>query len=127
MVIAHEGAQQTQRRRTVLWWVVGSLGVALGVAGAVWFGLAATVGRVSWTDIGYHVVDDRTVDVRYDVHRPSGTAVVCVVRALDQGYGTVGVVEVRIPAGEATAVPRNDRVRTTSRAVTGLVKDCRAA
>lgn len=109
---------------TLKWWVVGVIGCTLGVAVAVWLGLAMTSDPVTWTDLGYHVVDDRTVDVTYDVHRPPGRDVTCVVRALDLQFGTVGITEVDVPATSEPSVHRTDRVRTTTRAVTGVVKSC---
>ena len=107
------------------WWVLGGLGVAAGTAVAVWFGLAATLGRVAWTDLAYRVVDDRSVQVTYEVHRPDAHAAVCLLRALDQRHGTVGSLEVAVPAGGADTVRRTDVVRTTTRAVTGTVRTCR--
>jgi len=94
---------------------------------AVWFGLAGTVGRPSWTVVGYRVIDDRAVDVTYFVNRPDGRDVTCLIRALDHGFATVGLLEVHIPASEANSVRRTTRVRTTTRAVTGLVKSCSMA
>jgi hypothetical protein len=108
------------------WWLVGILGCAVGTALAVWLALANSLDRVTWTDTGYRVVDDRSVEVDFDVHRPSGQAAVCTVRALDHGFGTVGAVEVRIPAGERS-VHRQVTVRTASRAVTGVVQRCAPA
>lgn len=108
------------------WWVIGTIGVTLAVAVSVWLGLAYSVGRITWTDTGYRVLDDRTVEVDFDVHRPAGQAVTCVVRALDQGFGTVGSVEVAIPASEERSVHRQVTVRTTTRAVTGAVQSCTA-
>ncbi len=113
------------RRRT--WWVVGVVGVGVGVALAVWLGLANTLGAVTWTDTGYRVVDDRTVTVTFDVHRPPGTAVTCTVRALDSRFGTVGTVEVDVPAGPERSVSEQVTVRTTTRAVTGTVQRCHGA
>ena len=111
---------------TAKWWVVGIVGVAVGVALAVWLGLSYSVGQVTWTDTGYRVVDDRSVKVDFDVHRPEGQAVTCVVQALDQAFGTVGTVEVRIPAPRSGSVHRQVTVRTTTRAVTGVVGTARA-
>jgi uncharacterized protein (DUF58 family) len=108
------------------WWVVGILGCTVGIVLAVWFGLAATVGRVSWTDTGYRVIDDRTVEVRFDVHRQPGQAVTCTVRALDRRFGTVGTLEVPLPPSPQTSVSQTVVVRTTTRAVTGVVRECRA-
>jgi uncharacterized protein DUF4307 len=109
------------------WWAIGIAGVTVGVALAVWLGLSYSVGQVTWTDTGYRVIDDRSVQVDFDVHRPEGQAVTCVVRALDQAFGTVGTLEVQIPASPQGSVHRQVTVRTTTRAVTGVVRDCRAS
>jgi Domain of unknown function (DUF4307) len=105
-------------------WVVATIGILLGCAIAVWWGLASTVGRPSWTVMGYHVIDDRTVDVTYLVSRPAGRDVTCVISALDQSFGTVGLIEVHVPGSDESSVKRTTRVRTTTRAVTGVVKSC---
>jgi len=106
------------------WWVVATVGILLGSAMAVWFGLASTLGQPTWTDLGYHVIDDRTVDVTYLVSRPIGRNVICVISALDREFGTAGVVEVHVPGSQASSVKRTTRVRTTTRAVTGVVTSC---
>jgi Domain of unknown function (DUF4307) len=110
------------------WWVVATIGIALGCAMAVWFGLAGTLGKPSWQDVGYRVIDDTTVDVTYLVSRPDGRDVTCVIRAMDQGFATVGLVEVRIQgsdnSSDNSSVQRTTRVRTTTRAVTGVVRSC---
>jgi hypothetical protein len=106
------------------WWVVAGIGILLGCAMAVWFGLASSLGQPSWTVQGYHVVDDRTVDVTYLVSRPIGRDVTCVIRAMDRSFGTVGLVEVHVPGSDESSVRRTTRVRTTTRAVTGVVKSC---
>jgi hypothetical protein len=109
---------------TAKWWVVATIGILLGCAMAVWWGLASTVGKPSWTVMGYHVIDDRTVDVTYLVSRPTGRDVTCVITAIDQTFATVGSIEVYVPGSDASSVRRTTRVRTTSRAVTGVVKSC---
>jgi hypothetical protein len=96
----------------------------LGSAMAVWWGLASTVGRPSWTLMGYHVIDDRSVDVTYVVSRPTGHDVTCTIKALDKGFATVGLIEVQVPASDTSSVRRTTRVRTTTRAVTGVVRSC---
>ena len=108
------------------WWVIGTVGCAVGVALAVWLGLANSLGQVTWTDTGYRVLDDRTVTVDFDVHRSPGQAVQCRVQALDRSFGVVGALDVAIPAGQSRAVHRQVTVRTTSRAVTGTVDTCSA-
>jgi hypothetical protein len=106
------------------WWVIGTAGILLGCALAVWIGLASTLGKATAEDVGYRVVDDRAVDVTYRVSRPVGRDVTCVIRALDKGFATVGLVEVHILGSDVSTVQRTTRVRTTTRAVTGLVRSC---
>jgi hypothetical protein len=108
-------------------WALATIGILIGCAMAVWWGLASTVGHPTWTLESYHVIDDRNVDVTYLVSRPAGRDVTCVVRALDRAFATVGLVEVQVPASEGSdgsSVRRTTRVRTTNRAVTGVVRSC---
>ena len=110
--------------RDAKWWALATIGILLGCGMAVWWGLASTVGKPSWTVLSYHVIDDRTVDVSYLVSRPTGRDVTCVIRAMDRSFGTVGLVEVHVPGSQASSVNLTTRVRTTARAVTGLVRSC---
>ncbi|HEY5178426.1 MAG TPA: DUF4307 domain-containing protein [Dermatophilaceae bacterium] len=105
-------------------WVLGTIGILLGCALAVWFGLASTLGKPSWTNLGYRVIDERTVDVTYLVSRPIGSDVTCTIGAMDQGFGTVGLLEVAVRASNTQSVKLTTRVHTTTRAVTGVVKSC---
>ena len=106
------------------WWVIGVVGVTIGSALAIWLALANSLGKVTWVDTGYSVLDDRTVRVEFDVHRRPGTAVTCHVEALDKTFGVVGVLEVDVPVDDERAVHQEVQVRTASRAVTGTVKSC---
>lgn len=112
---------------TLRWWVVGSIGIAAGTAMAVWFGISATSGQVSWVDTGYRHVDSRTLDVEYDLYRPAGSAVTCTVRALDVHHGTVGSTQVTLPPTGEDASHQTTRVRTTTPAVSGEVQSCALA
>ena len=109
---------------TAKWWVVATIGILLGSAMAIWWGLASTVGKPSWTLMSYHVVDDRTVDVTYIVSRPTGRDVTCMISAMDKTFATVGMIAVNVPGSDTSSVKRTTRVRTTTRAVTGVVKSC---
>ena len=106
------------------WWLIGIVGCAIGVALATWWGLASSLGQVTWTDTGYKVLDDRSVQVEFDVHRPDRQAVTCHLKAMDTTFGTVGVLDVEIPASSERSVHRVAVVRTASRAVTGVVDSC---
>lgn len=109
---------------TTRWWVVGVLGVGLAVAVAVWYGLASSVGAVRPTVTAYKVESDAAVVVEYRLVRPEGVAVVCRVSALDGSRARVGTVEDAVAAEGPTSVARTVRVRTSTRAVTGVVDSC---
>ncbi|WP_406832125.1 DUF4307 domain-containing protein [Pedococcus sp. KACC 23699] len=108
------------------WWVIGTIGCTIGVALAVWLGLANSLGQITVTNTGYHVVDQRSVKVEFDVHRPADQAVTCHLKALDTTFGVVGVLDVQIPASPESTVHQEAVVRTTSRAVTGVADTCTA-
>jgi uncharacterized membrane protein len=108
------------------WWAIGVIGCSLAVAFIVWFGITTTANQMSATTISYHVVDERSVTVDFDVHRRPGTALVCEVRALAQNFGVVGSVRVPIPASTQTTTSHSVTVKTASLAVTGVVESCEA-
>ena len=109
---------------TTVWWVLGSLGILVAVAVIVWWGIVGTTGSVRPEVTGYRVESDASIVVRYDLHRPAGTAVLCRVSALDGSKARVGTVEDAVPAEGPTSVQREVRVRTSVRAVTGVVDSC---
>jgi len=109
---------------TTRWWVVGTLGCLAAVAVIVWWGITTTTGSVRPEVTGYAVESDQSVRVEYDLHRPPGVAVVCRISALDSGKARVGIVEDAVPAAGPASVHRSVRVRTSTRAVTGVVDSC---
>lgn len=106
------------------WWVIGTIGCTIGIALAVWLGLANSLGAITWTDTDYKVIDDTTVRVGFDVHRSPGQEVVCTVQAQDTAHGVVGVLEVPVDASTQRSSHLQVLVRTASRAVGGSVRGC---
>jgi hypothetical protein len=86
------------------WWVVGGVGISLAVAYVVWLGLGL-VGAVRPVVTGFAVSSPSSASIEYDVHRPAGVAVRCVLTALDVRKGRVGTLEDLIPAGPQTLGP----------------------
>jgi len=109
---------------TARWWVVGVVGCLVAVAVIVWWGITSTVGSVRPEVTGYDVRSDTSVLVEYDLHRPAGVAVVCRISALDGGRNRVGTIEDTVPAQGPTSVHREVSLRTSVRAVTGVVDSC---
>ncbi|MFC6714965.1 DUF4307 domain-containing protein [Branchiibius cervicis] len=105
------------------WWVVGTIGITLGVLAAIWFGLSATKG-LAWSDAGHNVVSDARVDVIFDVTNQGGRPVRCTLEALDNNHGQVGVLQVDLPASDLTTTRYTRSVATVSRAVAATVDSC---
>ena len=109
---------------TTRWWVVGTIGILSAVGVIVWWGIASSTGSVRPEVTGYDVESSAQIIVEYDLHRPEGVAVVCRVSALDSSKARVGTVEDAVPASGPTSVHRAVAVRTSVRAVTGVVDSC---
>ena len=88
----------------------------------MWFALASA-NALSADVTAYEGVTDSQITVGYDVHRPDGAAVRCTIEAQDMRHGRVGTVTDDVPAG-ATSVNREVTVRTSARAVVGVVASC---
>lgn len=114
------GAGRARRR----WWWIGGTAVVGMTAVAVWFGLAATVGRVSWVDTGHDIVSAELVEVRFDVRRDPSRAVVCELEAQDLTRTVVG--RARVDVGPTGSSPSRHvaPVRTAAPAVTAYVERC---
>lgn len=128
MVSDNGGVSRTQSpASTRRWWIIGGLLITAFSALIIALGIYLNHDKVRWTVTDYEVVDDRTVTVGFDVHRPAQTAVVCRVRAVAPDFAVVGTVDVTIPAdrdGGAATVHEDVTIRTTTRATTGSVFNC---
>ena len=117
-------ASATAARRRRGWAVAGGV-VGLVVAVLLgWWTLRNEGQRITATTIGYRVESNTTVTVSFDVSRPPGLAVTCTVRALDGHFTVVGSADIVVPPEGERVVHLEKAVRTTSRAVTGVVQDC---
>ncbi|MGL4743490.1 MAG: DUF4307 domain-containing protein [Dermatophilaceae bacterium] len=106
------------------WWALGAFGTTVVLGVAIWWAATSAAGGVRPTVTRYDVESDSSIVVEYDLARPDGVAVVCRVNALDGSRGRVGTVEDAVPAAGPAAVRRTVRVRTSTRAVTGVVDSC---
>ena len=111
-------------RRRLGWSVTGGIvGLLVGLVFIAWT-VRNEGQRITATTVGYRVVDDTSVTVSFDVSRPPDLAVTCTLRATDGHFTPVGSASVPIPTGGAQVVHQEATVRTTTRAVTGVVQDC---
>ncbi|WP_101846815.1 DUF4307 domain-containing protein [Zhihengliuella sp. ISTPL4] len=111
------------RRGRWPWWVAGAVAVVL-VAVFGWFTVSQSMNSVDADDLGFELVDEHAVDVRFQVTGVQGKDVVCVLEALDEEFGVVGWKVVELPAGDAHSLTRAERIPTVAEATTGLVNTC---
>ncbi len=112
------------RPSTRRWWVIGTVGVALMTAIAIWFGVASGSGKVEWVNSGFDVVSDAEVNVRFDIYRDASRAVECVLEAQDESHFVVGRATTVVEPSDASPSRQIAPVQTAGPAVTGYVDRC---
>ncbi|MBA9003618.1 MULTISPECIES: DUF4307 domain-containing protein [Thermomonospora] len=103
------------------------IGVVVAICAVGWSVIMANAGRtpgIEQQTISYRVLGDSSVEVRWQVAKPSDRAVRCVVDAVDTDFAVVAQREVVVPAGRA-ALTRTDLLETTRRATAARVRECR--
>jgi hypothetical protein len=122
-VVARYAHSSGLSRRTRI--ALAAAGV-IALTGAVsYFGLKQATPTLTATVLGYQVASDHAVDVRFQVdNRDSGRTAACTVRARDYHGDEVGRLDVPVPTGRQTQV-LSATIRTSSRAISGEVLDCR--
>lgn len=118
---ALSSTRATRRR----WWVIGTIGVVVMTALAVWFGVSSVTGKPNWVNTGFDVTASDEVQVRFDVRRDPTRAVECAVEAQDESRFVVGTTSTTVAPTEQSPSRHVATVRTTAQAVTGYVEDCR--
>ncbi|MDQ0726078.1 DUF4307 domain-containing protein [Microbacterium sp. W4I20] len=113
---------RTRRRR--LPWILGGSVALLVVAAFGWMIVDQSMNSVDADDLGFDLVDEHTVDVRFQVTGVQGKDVVCIIEALDEEFGVVGWKVMEIPAGESHSQALSASVPTVAEATTGLVNTC---
>ncbi|MBX3194712.1 MAG: DUF4307 domain-containing protein [Microbacteriaceae bacterium] len=98
--------------------------LVVAIAWAIWVGLLGPAASLESRTTGYVVVDDSTVEVRYEVTVDAGRTVSCAVQALNSSFETVGWRIVELPASEQRTRSLTEVLRTTEPAVTGLIYRC---
>lgn len=97
---------------------------ALLVGAFGWSIVTEQMNSVDSDDLGFDLVDEHTVDVRFQITGVQGKNVVCVVEALDEEFGVVGWKVVEIPASDSHSQALSTTVPTVAEATTGLVNSC---
>lgn len=91
---------------------------------AVWFGLAASIGKVHWKTVAWEVYNDHSVGVKYEITRPEGMNVRCVLEAQAENHAVIGSKTVELPASLGTTFTNTAMITTTELAVIGQIRRC---
>ena len=113
---------RTRARRTP--WIIAGIVAVVAVAVYGWGIVAQSMNSVDADDLGYTLVDEHSVDVRFQITGVQGKDVVCIVEALDVEFGVVGWKVVEIPATDSHSQALAATIPTVSEATTGLVNSC---
>lgn len=111
------------RTRRGPWIVVITLAVLL-VGAFGWMIVTSQMNAVDSDDLGFDLVDEHSVTVRFQITGVQGKDVACVVEALDEEFGVVGWKVVEIPGGDTHSQALSATVPTVAAATTGLVNSC---
>ena len=109
-------ASNRKRRDRLLVVVAATLIAAVFTVWVVRSGLDNGQGNLGTQDIGHKIVDDSTV--------PTGTPVSCALQAQNDAHAIVGWKIVELPASADHSRRYTETVRTSQRAVTGLIYRC---
>lgn len=105
------------------WIIGGALAVAVIVAFG-WMTVASSMNTVDADDLGFEVIDEHSVSLRFQVTAPAGADVMCAVEAQDEEFGVVGWKIVEIPASESHSQALTVSIPTVATATTSLVNTC---
>jgi len=122
---ARYGRSTGKRRRDR--WIAISVAVFVAVvvgAWVIWAGLDLSSGGLDSTDIGHKILNDRSVQVSYQVSMPPGSTASCALEVENEAHAIVGWKIVDIPASTTTTRAFTDVVRSSELGVTGLIYRC---
>jgi len=116
------GRRRTGGRRWGVWIAIVIGAIVAGLFG--WMTVASSADAVDADTTGFHLVDERTVEVSFQFTAPPGRDVVCAIEAQDEEHGTVGWKVVRYEASDAHGRAVRETIPTTAAATTGFVNTC---
>ena len=91
----------------------------------LWAALAAATPDTRSALVSFRALDDRRVEVRFEVTADSARALTCTLQALDADGEVVGVTQVAVPPGRHDRREVEAVVGTRSRAANAAIAGCR--
>jgi hypothetical protein len=122
---ARYGRDPARRRRGRALGIIAAAGVTVAVgAWVVWVGLLGPGASLGTRDLGYTLIGEDAIEVRYEVTVDAGRSVSCALQALNDTFAIVGWKVVPIPASDEGTRQFRETLRTSEPAVTGLIYRC---
>lgn len=122
---ARYGRTPQRRRRDRIFLIVGGVFIAaVFTAWVVWAGFDNGQGNIDAQDIAHSIIDDSNVSVTWQLSVKEGTPVSCAIQAQNESHAIVGWKIVEIPAATNFNNRYQEVLRTSQRAVTGLIYRC---
>lgn len=115
----------TRMRRPWLFPAIVVIGIALGIAWAVW--VATAEKPFSARLYGYEVTSDHSTTVKLDIHRPKPRTLECTVQAQAEDHSVVGERTITIASSARKTIRTTTSIETERRAVTGVLKGCQVS
>lgn len=118
------GRTPSHRRKIRAIYIVAAI-AAVAIVGAwvLWVGLGSA-SELEADDRGYSVKGDSQVTVSWQLTLDPGTTASCALQAQNEGFGIVGWKVVELPASAERSRVFTQTLRTSERAVTGLIYRC---
>lgn len=114
---------EASRTRLISWGTAAAF-VVVFAAWLVWGGLLGAPAELEAKDVGHTIIDDRHVDVRFELTTNPGTPITCALQALNESFGIVGWRIIELAPSEQRTRSITESVRTSELAVTGLIYRC---
>ncbi|QEO09571.1 DUF4307 domain-containing protein [Protaetiibacter larvae] len=122
---ARYGRTPGRRARLRLLAILAGVGVAVVViAWVIWVGLLGPAASLDTNDIGFEATSPSSVEVRWELTAPAGSAVSCAVKAVSEKHAVVGWKVVEVEPSTATSRRLSTTLRTSEPAVSGLIYRC---
>lgn len=104
--------------------VAGALIALTFIAWVFWAGFDNGQGNLDTEDVAFLMIDDSTVNITWQVSVQDNTAVSCALQAQNYEHAIVGWKIIHLPASKNFVNRYKETVRTSQRAVTGLIYRC---
>ena len=118
------GRGRSRRTGRRVFWTVTAVVAVASIGALSWITVVNSLDDVTFDEIGYEVVDDRTVTVSFQVTPPTGAPFACALQALDEDFGIVGWRVIEYPAFKETTRAFKETIPTVAPATTGTVHSC---